>query len=103
GADQRPCRRTGRRPSVTDMDRDDQAVELTGVSKRFGRVPAVAGLDLTVRAGQTVALLGPNRAGKTTTIRLLLGLIRPDAGGGYRRHRARAGDRRGPGGRDAAG
>lgn len=53
---------------------------LAGLSKHFGAVQAVAGLDLTVRAGETVALLGPNGAGKSTTIAMLLGLTRPDAG-----------------------
>lgn len=53
---------------------------LAGLSKHFGAVRAVAGLDLTVRAGETVALLGPNGAGKSTTIAMLLGLTRPDAG-----------------------
>ena len=56
------------------------AVRLAGLTKRFGAVTAVDGLDLTVRAGEVVAFLGPNGAGKTSTIDLLLGLSRPDAG-----------------------
>jgi ABC-2 type transport system ATP-binding protein len=55
------------------------ALELTGLSKRFDR-PAVDGLDLTVRAGEFYALLGPNGAGKTTTLRMVAGLLKPDAG-----------------------
>jgi ABC-2 type transport system ATP-binding protein len=55
------------------------ALELVGLSKRFDR-PAVAGLDLTVRAGEFYALLGPNGAGKTTTLRMVAGLLKPDAG-----------------------
>jgi ABC-2 type transport system ATP-binding protein len=47
--------------------------------KRFDR-PAVDGLDLTVRSGEFYALLGPNGAGKTTTLRMVAGLLRPDAG-----------------------
>jgi len=47
--------------------------------KRFDR-PAVDGLDLTVRAGEFYALLGANGAGKTTTLRMVAGLLRPDAG-----------------------
>ncbi len=47
--------------------------------KRFDR-PAVDGLDLAVRAGEFYALLGPNGAGKTTTLRMIAGLMRPDAG-----------------------
>src|SRR5258705_13831403 len=55
------------------------AVELTGLCKRFDR-PAVDGLDLMVRTGVFYSLLGPNGAGKTTTLRMLAGLLRPDAG-----------------------
>ena len=55
------------------------ALEISGLVKRFDR-PAVDGLDLTVRTGEFYALLGPNGAGKTTTLRLIAGLLRPDAG-----------------------
>ncbi|MEV6929026.1 ABC transporter ATP-binding protein [Dactylosporangium sp. NPDC051485] len=58
----------------------NEAVQLTGLTKRFGAVTAVDGLDLTIRRGEVVALLGPNGAGKSTTIDMLLGLQRPDAG-----------------------
>jgi ABC-2 type transport system ATP-binding protein len=62
-------------------------VEAQGVTKRFGKVEALVGLDLTVDEGQVVALLGPNGAGKTTFVRTLATLLRPDAGsvriGGY--------------------
>lgn len=57
----------------------DAALRLTGLLKRFGR-PAVEGLDLVVRRGELYALLGPNGAGKTTTLRLVTGLLAPDAG-----------------------
>jgi ABC-2 type transport system ATP-binding protein len=56
------------------------AVRLTGVTKRYGEVQAVAGVDLTIRSGEVVAILGPNGAGKSTTIEMLLGLVRPDDG-----------------------
>jgi ABC-2 type transport system ATP-binding protein len=56
------------------------AVRLTGVTKRYGEVQAVAGVDLTIRSGEVVAILGPNGAGKSTTIEILLGLVRPDGG-----------------------
>jgi ABC-2 type transport system ATP-binding protein len=56
------------------------AVTLNGVTKRYGEVQAVAGVDLTIRSGEVVALLGPNGAGKSTTIEMLLGLVKPDAG-----------------------
>ena len=55
------------------------ALALTGLSKSFGR-PAVDGLDLTVGRGEFYALLGPNGAGKTTTLRMVAGLLAPDAG-----------------------
>lgn len=55
------------------------ALDLRGLSKHFDK-PAVDGLDLTVRAGEFYALLGPNGAGKTTTLRIVAGLLRPDAG-----------------------
>jgi ABC-2 type transport system ATP-binding protein len=55
------------------------ALELRGLAKTFDR-PAVDRLDLTVRSGEFYALLGPNGAGKTTTLRMVAGLLRPDAG-----------------------
>jgi ABC-2 type transport system ATP-binding protein len=55
------------------------ALEIHGLAKRFDR-PAVDGLELTVRAGEFYALVGPNGAGKTTTLRMIAGLLRPDAG-----------------------
>ena len=56
-----------------------KALEIRGLTKSFDR-PAVDGLDLTVHAGEFYALLGPNGAGKTTTLRMVAGLLRPDAG-----------------------
>ena len=56
------------------------AVATRGLSKRYGHVTAVDGLDLDVRRGEIYGFLGRNGAGKTTTIRMLLGLIRPSAG-----------------------
>jgi ABC-2 type transport system ATP-binding protein len=58
----------------------DVVIRCTGVSKRFGRVVALDGLDLSVPRGSVVGYLGPNGAGKSTTIRILLDLARPDAG-----------------------
>ena len=51
-----------------------------GLRKRYGTAEVVAGIDLEVNAGECFGLLGPNGAGKTTTLRLLLGLVDPDAG-----------------------
>jgi ABC-2 type transport system ATP-binding protein len=55
------------------------AVALRGLNKSFDR-PAVDHLNLTVRVGEFYSLLGPNGAGKTTTLRMIAGLLRPDAG-----------------------
>ena len=55
------------------------ALEVNGLVKRFDR-PAVDGLDLAVQVGEFYTLLGPNGAGKTTTLRMVTGLLRPDAG-----------------------
>ena len=56
------------------------AIEATGLGKSFGKVTALAGLDLNVPQGRVCALLGPNGAGKTTAVRILATLTRPDAG-----------------------
>ncbi len=56
------------------------AVETAGLTKRFGGRPAVENLDLRVPRGAVFGFLGQNGAGKSTTIRLLLGLLKPDAG-----------------------
>jgi ABC-2 type transport system ATP-binding protein len=55
-------------------------IRCEGLTKRYGRTVAVDALDLTVPAGQVFGFLGPNGSGKTTTMRMLLGLIRPSAG-----------------------
>nr|WP_296063456.1 ABC transporter ATP-binding protein [uncultured Actinoplanes sp.] len=57
-----------------------EAIDAEGLIKRFGKVPALDGLDLHVRTGEVHGFLGPNGAGKTTTIRILLGLMRHDGG-----------------------
>jgi ABC-2 type transport system ATP-binding protein len=62
------------------MTRAAEAVATTGLVKRFGERDAVAGIDLSVPVGAVYGFLGPNGSGKTTTIRMLLGLIHPTAG-----------------------
>jgi ABC-2 type transport system ATP-binding protein len=56
------------------------ALRCSGLTKRYGDVAAVAGLDLEVRAGECFGMLGPNGAGKTTTVEIFEGLRMPDAG-----------------------
>ncbi len=59
---------------------ETMAVEIEGLTKNFGAVQALRGLDLSVPRGQVTGFLGPNGSGKTTTIRVLLGLLRADGG-----------------------
>ena len=56
------------------------ALQIHGLTKSYGKVPALRGVDLEVGRGEVFGFLGPNGAGKTTTIRCLLDLIRPDGG-----------------------
>jgi ABC-type multidrug transport system ATPase subunit len=72
------------------------AVQAEGLTKTYGAVQALAGLDLQVAAGTVTGLLGPNGAGKTTAVRVLTTLLRADSGtatvaGPRRRPRGRAG------------
>jgi len=56
------------------------AIELHGLTKRFGAVTAVDDVTLELEAGTVTGFLGPNGAGKTTTLRMLLGLVAPTVG-----------------------
>jgi ABC-2 type transport system ATP-binding protein len=56
------------------------AVELKGVVKRYHEILAVNNLDLTINTGEIFGLLGPNGSGKSTTLKMLMGLVTPDAG-----------------------
>src|SRR3954454_5030166 len=71
-------------PSVTEPDKDEpggSVIATRGLTKRYrGGQLAVDGLDLTVPAGSVFGFLGPNGSGKTTTIRMLMGLIEPTSG-----------------------
>ena len=55
-------------------------VELKGLSKKFGPVTAVDNIDLKIKQGEIFCLVGPNAAGKTTTIKLILGILKPEKG-----------------------
>ena len=55
-------------------------IDVRGLNKSFGPLHAVRDLAITVEAGRICGFLGPNGAGKTTTLRMLCGLLRPDAG-----------------------
>jgi ABC-2 type transport system ATP-binding protein len=65
---------TGPPPSTPDT------VVVHGLRKTFGTMVAVEGLDLTIHRGEVFGLLGPNGSGKTTTIRMLCGLMVPSGG-----------------------
>ena len=56
------------------------AIQVQGLTKSYGKVRALRGIDLEVKRGEIFGFLGPNGAGKTTTIRCLLDMIRPDGG-----------------------
>ena len=69
------------------MDTNDQnllknedAIQVQGLTKSYGKVHALRGIDLHVQRGEIFGFLGPNGAGKTTTIRCMLDMIRPDGG-----------------------
>src|SRR3954471_13560441 len=62
------------------MKANHPAIEITGLARRYGKVEAVNGLNLTVRAGCCYGFFGRNGAGKTTTIKCLLNLLQPTSG-----------------------
>ena len=61
---------------------DGPAIDVRGLSKAFGSLQAVKDFGITVERGRICGFLGPNGAGKTTTLRMLCGLLTPDAGEG---------------------
>ena len=62
------------------MTSEEGRIVVAGLTKTYGTLRAVDGLNFTVEPGTITGFLGPNGAGKTTTLRMLLGLITPDAG-----------------------
>ncbi|MGX7677675.1 ABC transporter ATP-binding protein [Jatrophihabitans sp. DSM 45814] len=71
---------TSQTGTVQPATRQLGGISLNGLTKSFGQVRAVRGLDLHIAPGETVALLGPNGAGKSTTIDMMIGLSEPDTG-----------------------
>jgi ABC-2 type transport system ATP-binding protein len=69
-------------------------IEAEGLVRRYGRATAVDGVSLTARPGEVLGVLGPNGAGKTTTMRMLAGVLEPDAGAARICGRDMARDRR---------
>ena len=67
---------------MTATDHDRLAIDVTGVTKRFGHNTVVNRIDLRVARGEIYGFLGPNGSGKTTFLRMLCGLLRPDGGSG---------------------
>lgn len=62
------------------MTGEQPVIEAAKLTKRFGRLEVLKGIDLAIQPGRITGLVGPNAAGKTTFIKALLGLVRPDAG-----------------------
>ena len=65
---------------MTNLAQSSSGITLTDLTKSYGDVRAVRGINLSINRGETLALLGPNGAGKSTTLDMVLGLTRPDAG-----------------------
>ena len=75
-----PMQATIGQPIHASVSSTGAVVTIHNLEKRFGKIHAVRGVNLSVERGQIYGFLGPNGAGKTTTIRMLLGLIRPSSG-----------------------
>ncbi len=65
---------------MTALPNGRPAIEIAGLRKRFGRALVLDGIDASITRGRVTALVGPNAAGKSTLLKCLLGLVRPDAG-----------------------
>jgi len=65
---------------MTGVVTNGPAIEIAGLTKRFGRSDVLRSLDAVIEPGRVTALIGPNAAGKSTLLKCVLGLVRPDAG-----------------------
>ena len=81
GDDRRP-RERGRTPDAVSRNSTDLAIDVAGLTKRFGDKTVVDHFSMQVPRGQIYGFLGPNGSGKTTTIRMICGLLTPDEGHG---------------------
>ncbi len=66
-------------PMTTDAPANP-IIQIAGLHKRFGDLPVLTGIDMQIERGRTTAIVGPNASGKTTLIKCILGLVRPDDG-----------------------
>ena len=67
-------------PSPAASNDADVFIELRGIHKRFGKQEILSGIDLTLKHGETLCIIGPSGEGKTVTMKHIIGLIRPDSG-----------------------
>jgi len=77
-------------PPLSPLD-DDVLIQLVDVHKAFGSRQVLAGVNLTVRRGEAVGIIGPSGTGKSTILRIMAGLVAPDAGTVFIRGRPRVG------------
>src|SRR5260370_2782282 len=73
---------TGSAVVATPASGRESLVAVQNISERYGRTSAVAGVTLTLQAGEICGFIGPNGSGKTTTLRIVAGILRPDRGSG---------------------
>jgi ABC-2 type transport system ATP-binding protein len=67
-------------PPPPSLQEQEVALRLESLSKSYGDIKAVKGIDVTLKRGEILGLLGPNGSGKSTTMRMILGILKPDSG-----------------------